>query len=118
MDLSDYLNKIEKTNIEYYHLSQEKWNSLVEEMNDIFAEFAECMKNRKASDSAEVHSIVKTLQAHITENYYHCTDEILAGLGQMYVLDERFRKNIDKHGDGTAEFARDAIEDYCKKKIC
>jgi hypothetical protein len=23
----------------------------------------------------------------------------------MYVADERFKKNIDKYGDGTAEFA-------------
>ena len=52
--------------------------------------------------------IVLTLQKY--------TNEILAGLGQMYVLDERFKKNIDKHGDGTAEFVRDAIVVYCKKK--
>ena len=48
--------------------------------------------------------------AHITENYYTCTDEILAGLGKMYVADERFKKNIDKYGEGTAEFAAEAIK--------
>ena len=45
-----------------------------------------------------------------TENYYLCTNEILAGLGQRYVADERFKKNIDKHADGTAEFINKAIE--------
>ena len=54
------------------------------------------------------------LQNHITENYYHCTREILFGLGQMYVADERFKNNIDKHADGTAAFIRDAITAYCK----
>ena len=43
------------------------------------------------------------------------TDEILAGLGKMYVADERFKKSIDKYGDGTAEFAAEAIEAYCRK---
>ena len=49
------------------------------------------------------------LQDFITQNYYTCTDEILAGLGKMYVADERFKKNIDKYGEGTAEFAAEAI---------
>ena len=41
-------------------------------------------------------------------------DDILAGLGQMYVCDERFTQNIDKHGVGTAEFVNKAIFEYCK----
>ena len=56
--------------------------------------------------------LVKELQDYITENYYTCTNEILAGLGQMYVADERFKANIDKNGDGTAEFVSKAIENY------
>ena len=36
----------------------------------------------------------------------------LAGLGKMYIADERFKKNIDKHGEGTAEFASEAIANY------
>jgi hypothetical protein len=58
---------------------------------------------------------VKTLQDHITGNYYHCTKEILAGLGQMYVADERFKSNIDRHGSGTAAFICEAIAVYCRK---
>ena len=52
----------------------------------------------------------------ITANYYTCTDEILAGLGKMYVADERFKKNIDKYGEGTAEFAAEGIRIYVEKK--
>ncbi|MEE1047681.1 MAG: TipAS antibiotic-recognition domain-containing protein [Clostridia bacterium] len=52
---------------------------------------------------------------HVTENYYLCTDDILAGLGKMYVGDERFKNNIDKYADGTAEFICKAIEAYCQK---
>ena len=57
------------------------------------------------------------LQAFITENYYPCSDEILMSLGEMYVSDERFRKNIDRFGgEGTAEFASRAIRAYGQRK--
>ena len=106
-----YKEHAEKTK----HYSQEKWNGLAEGMDRIMAQFAMCMKNGAAPDSAEAQSLVKTLQEHITANYYHCTKEILAGLGQMYVADERFQNNIDKHGKGTAAFICEAINAYCHK---
>ena len=81
----------------------------------IFAEFATCKASGESPNSDEAQALVAKLQAHITENYYTCTDEILAGLGKMYVADERFKKNIDKHGEGTAEFASESIEVYCRK---
>ena len=59
-------------------------------------------------------ALAAKLQAHITTNYYTCTAEILAGLGKMYIADKRFKNNIDKQGEGTAEFAAEAIELYCK----
>ena len=106
-----YKEHTEKTK----HYSQEKWNGLAEGMDRIMAQFAACMKAGNAPASAEAQSLVKTLQEYITANYYHCTKEILAGLGQMYVADERFQNNIDKHGKGTAAFIRDAIQVYCGK---
>ena len=65
--------------------------------------------------SAEAQALVAKIQSHITTHFYNCTKPILAGLGQMYVADERFKANIDRAGgDGTAEFAAKAIEIYCK----
>ncbi len=93
--------------------STDKWNSLAGGMNDILAEFSECRKNGHSPGSAEAQNLVQKLQSHISDNYYTCTKDILAGLGQMYVLDERFSNNINKHGDGTAEFISSAIEAYC-----
>lgn len=95
--------------------SKEKWNDLVAGMGGIMAEFALCMKNGQAPDSAQAQHLVKALQDHITGNYYHCTDQILASLGQMYVADQRFKENIDKYADGTATFICEAIEIYCRK---
>ena len=94
--------------------TKEKWAESNDGLMAIFAEFAECKDSGASADSAGAQALVDKLQAHITANYYTCTDEILAGLGKMYVADERFKKNIDKYGDGTAEFAADAIAAYTK----
>ena len=95
--------------------SKGKWNDLADGMDRIMAEFAVCMRNGEAPDAAPAQDLVNMLQNHISKNYYHCTDEILAGLGRMYVLDERFRNNIDRHGNGTAVFISKAIEAFCGK---
>ena len=95
--------------------TKEKWAEANDGLMAIFAEFAACKDSGACADSADAQALVAKLQAHITANYYTCTDEILAGLGKMYVGDERFKKNIDKYGEGTAEFASTAIEAYCRK---
>ena len=76
--------------------TKEKWAETNDGLMAIFAEFAACKDSGTRADSAEAQALVAKLQAHITANYYTCTDEILAGLGKMYVADERFKKNIDK----------------------
>ena len=95
--------------------TKEKWAEANDGMMAIFAEFAVCKQSGAQAGSNEAQVLVAKLQSHITENYYTCTNEILAGLGKMYVADERFKKNIDKYGEGTAEFASNAIEVYYRK---
>ena len=96
--------------------TKEKRAKVNEGLMAIFFEFAVCKDSGVSADSAEAHALVAKLQAHITANYYTCTDDILAGLGKMYVADERFKKNIDKYGAGTAEYVADAITVYCREK--
>ena len=96
--------------------TKEKWAEANDDLMAIFAEFAACRASGASVDSVETQALVAKLQAHITENYYTCTDEILAGLGKMYVADERFKKNIDKYGEGTADFAAEGIKIYVEKK--
>ena len=96
--------------------TKEKWDEANDGLMAIFAEFAFCKDKGVRADSAESQALVAKLQAHITANYYTCTDEILSGLGKIYVADERFKKNIDKYGEGTAEFAAEGIRIYVEKK--
>ena len=94
--------------------TKEKWAEINDGLMAIFAKFAECKKNGFSTNSPEVQSLVVKLREYITQNYYTCTNEILAGLGQMYACDERFKENIDKHGEGTAEFVSAAISFFCQ----
>lgn len=109
-------------NTEAYKESEEKAAKMtkaekqdaLDGMSFIMAEFSDIMKKGFTPESENTQSLCKKLQQFITDNFYTCTKEILAGLGEMYVLDERFRKNIDRNGDGTAEFIRDALRIYCR----
>lgn len=84
------------------------------QMMDLFKEIGSL--KQLPVESKAVQDKIKALQEFITNNYYNCTNEILKGLGQMYVSDERFKKNIDKAGgEGTAEFVKRAILVYCSK---
>ena len=96
--------------------TKEKWTEANDGLMAIFAEFAALKNSGVTADSPAAQALVAKLRAHITANYYTCTDEILAGLGKMYVADERFKKNIDKYGEGTSEFASEAIEIYSRGK--
>ncbi len=89
-------------------LSKETGDGLMK----LFARLGESKNLLPESDEAQ--AAIADIQRYITEHYYECTDEIFAGLGEMYVADDRFKKNIDKAGgDGTAEFACAAIRVKC-----
>ena len=93
--------------------TENEQNSLNVRMMEIFCEFGRIKEEDPASDQAQ--ELVKKLQGFITENYYRCTDEILAGLGKAYGCGGEFTANINEAaGDGAAEFAAKAIEVYCR----
>lgn len=93
---------------------EDRYGRITEELMTMFSELGE-MKHLTPDDD-QVQKKISALQNFITDHYYTCTNEILAGLGEMYVCDERFRTNIDKAGgDGTAAFVREAVAAYCSK---
>lgn len=94
--------------------SVQKQEDVTAGLDHIMGEFASCMKRGETSGSDEAQNLVKKLQSYITEHYYVCTNEILSGLGQMYVSDERFKKNIDRHAEGAAEYICEAVGIYCR----
>ena len=95
--------------------SKAEGETLLAGMDALFEAFSICMKDHLSPESEATRKIVEKLQAYISQHFYPCTDEILAGLGQMYVADERFQKNIDRYAPGTAAYAGQAIAAYCRK---
>lgn len=119
--------------IDYEKQAKERWGA-----TDAYKEYKENSKGRDAADNDKIlhnmmlifsefaalecspedeaaQKLVAKLQQFITDNYYRCTDEILAGLGKMYAAEGEFKKNIDTFaGEGTAYFASKAIENFTK----
>lgn len=94
--------------------SNEDWAKTMGKSDEIMQKFAQ--RVGQSPESPEVQQLVEEWRSFITESYYDCTKEILAGLGQMYVMDERFTANIEKFGNGTANLMSEAIKIYCSKE--
>ena len=92
--------------------NQNDWVKIGKDVNSIFESFADAMD--KGVESSEVQALVKNWQDFITKNFYNCTQKTLSDLGKLYIQDERFAKNINKHKAGLAEFVSEAIDFYCK----
>ena len=85
------------------------WQQVSAEADEVNQGFLRLMADGTRADSTEAAALVDADRAHITKWFYECTPEIHAGLGAMYVADERFRTNINKAGDGPAEYQSAAI---------
>lgn len=93
--------------------SKKDYAEMMQKCDDILRKFANHIQD--GPESNEVQNLVEEWKAYITKYYYKCTNEILAGLGQMYIADERFTANMDKFEKGTAKLVSDAIGIYCEK---
>ena len=94
--------------------SEHNDSKFVNEIMSLFTDLG-AMKQLPPTDKA-VQEKIAALQAYINDNFYTCSIDILKELGEMYVCDDRFKKNIDRvGGEGTAEFVREAILIYCDK---
>lgn len=111
--------KIRYGNSEAYKESEEKtskytkkdWNRIEKSTGEIYKKIIDNMD--KGVRDLQVQLAVGELRQQITDNFYNCTPEIFRGLGDLYVSDERFTKNIDKYKEGLSAFLREAMHYYC-----
>lgn len=90
------------------------WQKITAEAGEIYGNIARRM-DRDPGD-AEVQMWVGRWHEHINKWYYTCSLEVFRGLGEMYVQDERFTRNIDKIRPGLAAYLRDAMRIYCDQR--
>lgn len=87
----------------------EDWKRQQSEAAEIYRNLASLLDDGVPPESADAATLVDDHRASITRWFYECTPEIHAGLGEMYVADERFRRNINRAGIGLAEYLSEAI---------
>lgn len=89
--------------------TKQDWETIKAESDAIYQRFLELMAVGEAAGGVAAMDTAEEHRAHVTKWYYDCPKMMHAGLGQMYVGDPRFKENIDKVGDGLAEFMSAAI---------
>lgn len=105
---------VDEVNAKVSKWSREKWATVRKEGDEILRQLAR-LKGKPVSDPA-VQSLVARHYANLT-NFYVASPGMYKGLGQLYVQDERFRKNFDKCGDGLAAHLQQAIDYFCDSTL-
>ena len=82
---------------------------------DVFKKASEYKEQNLEISDDKVQEQIELLYTYMNKYAFDCSIEVFSFIGKGYVADERFRKNIDKAGEGTAEYISRAIEYYCEK---
>lgn len=94
---------------------KEDWAKIQDIGNSIYYKLAEYIGTDPGN--AEVQALIKEYHSFINDYFYTCPIEVFLGLGELYIADERFTKNIDKHGEGLAQFLSDGIKIYGDSQV-
>lgn len=93
-------------------MTKEQQKAMGEEFDAIYKRLAAIRHESPASDEAQ--AAIKVWYDYLNKIGNYSLDAF-KGLGQMYVDDERFTRNIDKYGKGLAAFMRDAMAIYADR---
>lgn len=106
--------KISKDRTSKY--SKEDWEKINAEQSINLENLSELYKSGVSFDNSKVQKLVENAHIFIDKYFYPCSLEIFSGLGNMYVLDERFAANYEKYSEGLTKFYNEAIQFYCITK--
>lgn len=101
--------EVDASNAKLAKLSDAEKKAMGEEMGAIYRRLAELRHG--APDSPEAQEAIGQWYRYL-QRFGTYSIEAFRNLGQMYVDDERFTKNIDMFGEGLARFMRDAMAVY------
>lgn len=89
-----------------------KEEEMIAFFNQIFFSFAENKHSGLEANSEESLKLALRLHEAICEFGFDCSKEVFSSIGKGYVADRRFKENIDKFGEGVAQYIFDAIQNY------
>ena len=121
-DLNKYENqaveKYGKDTIEESKKRQSGREEIVtEEFNEVFRSMAKFKDENVDVAEKEVQSKVEDLYNNMNEYAFDCSIEVFSYIGKGYVHNPEFKNNIDKFGEGVAEYTSKAIEKYCSDRL-
>lgn len=90
--------------------SKEDWQAIAAEGEVLTARFVELMRAGEPADGEAARAVAEEHRQHIARWFYDCGLEMHAGLGRMYVADERFTKTYEDIAVGLAAYVSDAIQ--------
>ncbi len=91
-------------------LSKEDWLRVKAEGDDVERRFAEALAGGVPADSATAMDLAEEHRQQISRNFYDCSPEVHAGLGRMYVEDERFTAHYEQVAPGLAQYVSTAVQ--------
>ena len=90
--------------------SKQDWLEVKAEGEDVERRFAEAMRSGVPADSEQAMDVAEEHRQQISRNFYDCPPEMHAGLGRMYVEDERFTAHYERRATGLARYVSDAVQ--------
>lgn len=105
--------KVDQSNAYIASLSNEEQQSIAKGMDDLFINLAKVRMEPPGSETAQ--KAIDTMYSHFNANFgYQYSLEAFAGVGQLYIADERFTKNVDKYGEGLSKFLAESMAIYAE----
>jgi DNA-binding transcriptional MerR regulator len=91
-------------------MSKEDWLRVTAEGADLERRFAAALGSGVPADSATAMDLAEEHRQQISRNFYDCPPEVHAGLGRMYVDDERFTAHYERIAPGLARYVSSAVQ--------
>lgn len=102
---------IEKSNTKFMNMTKEQFEEFERLGEEIIVTLVEAAKTKDPAGELG-QKVAKLHHKWLTFTWPQYSKEAHAGVASMYVDDERFKAYYDKHGEGLAEFLRDAVHVY------
>jgi DNA-binding transcriptional MerR regulator len=90
--------------------TKEDWVRIKEEAEDVERRFAEALRSDIPADSTPAMDLAEEHRQHISRWFYDCPPGMHAGLGRMYVEDERFTAHYEDITPGLAQYVSTAVQ--------
>ena len=90
--------------------TKDDWVRVKAEGEDVEARMAAALRAGVAPDSPQAMDLAEEARQQISRNFYDCSPEMHAGIGRMYVEDERFTAHYEQRAPGLAQWVSTAVQ--------